>query len=243
MRHWILILGALAIGLVGCTKSTPSSTSPAGGATPQTQATATAQSAPQPIVVPANATPEQVMNVFLQAWKTGDSATMDSLLTTKAREELTKHQVHVDPLSSPNAVFQVERAQSHATDPNLAYVNSNWTEQIQNEQGQPVEEKYSITWALRHQTNGWRVAGMQMELIPGQSQFVNFENPAEMLQKMAAAQEALNPPAAPATPGAIPPGTSTVPSTVPSTTEIPAAQTAQQPQIPKGQPVQPRIER
>src|SRR5262245_20308201 len=103
MRHWMFALSLLvAVGLIGCSKGKPS---PQLTTTTQPAATAT-PTAPQPIAVPASAAPEQVMNVFLQAWRTGDSATMDSLLTTKARQELTKHQVHVDPLSSPNAVFQ-----------------------------------------------------------------------------------------------------------------------------------------
>jgi len=244
MRHSILALGVVVgLGLLGCTKSKP--TPAAGAAAAQGTANAAAQPAPQPIHVPASATPEQVMTVFLQAWRTGDSPTMDSLLTTKAREELTKHDVHVDPLSSPNAVYEVEPARSLTNDPNVVHVNSKWTEQMQNEQGQPIQESYGIVWALRRQANGWRVAGMQMELVPGQLQHVDFEDPAAMLQKMADASAALNPPqaataATPTQPGIAPPAGAVQP---PQSAPAAAIQTAQQPQFPPTQSAPQRIER
>jgi len=243
MRLSILALSALVgLGLLGCTKSKPTT---AAGAAAQTTAGAAGQPVPQPIHVPASATPEQVMTVFLQAWRTGDSPTMDSLLTTKAREELTRHDVHVDPLSSPNAVYEVEPARLLPNDPNLAHVNSKWTEQMQNEQGQPVQESYGIVWALRRQANGWRVAGMQMELIPGQLQHVDFEDPAAMLQKMADASASVNPPAAAPSAAPTQTGIAPPPGSVQQPQGAPAAaiQTAQQPQLPPPQGPPPRIER
>lgn len=253
MRHWIFALSVLVgSGLVGCTKAKPTptaSTNPPAGAAVAAQA----KPKPQPIAVPANATPEQVMTVFLQAWQKGDSATFDSLLTDKAREELAKHDVTPDPLSSPNAVFNVEPARPLATDPTVVNVNSVWTEQVQNEEGKLIDERYQIEWALRRQQNGWRVVGMRMELVPGQVQQISFEDPATMLRMMADATAALNP-SAPAQPGAAQPGAIQAGAVQPGAVQpglqpgaipasVPAAQTAQQPQFPSGQAIPQRIER
>jgi hypothetical protein len=231
MRRSILPVAILFVACwLGCSKSSNPSSNPAPGAAAspaQSAAKATAQPSSQALSIPANAPPEQVVTAFLQALRTGDSATAESLLTGKARVELAKHQVHVDVQSAPSATYLVEQAQYFANQPAVANVNSQWTEKYEDEQGQPKEEKYVIVWGLRQQPEGWRVAGMQMELIPGQPQLLDFENPSDMLKKkeeaMAALQAAEAQAAAAAAANA-------------------AAQTAQQPQaLPGQQP--PTIER
>ncbi len=196
MRRAIFGLCLLAgWGLLGCSKSADSK--PAAKAnTAQSTASTTTTPASQPIAVPANAAPEHVVQVFLSALRSGDSPTTESLLTAKAREELGKHQMHVDVQPAPDAVFQVDRAVAVPNQPTVVHVNSVWTERFQNELGQPVEERYAIVWALRQQPEGWRVAGMQVELVPGMKQDLKFEDPADMLKKRDEALAALQPPAA-----------------------------------------------
>jgi hypothetical protein len=196
----IAFLSAASI-LIGCTKPN-SSTGQAAAAPGQTQGAQQGQqqaAAPtQPIAVPSNATPDQVVTVFLNAMRSGDSPTTESLLTGKAREELAKHSLSVDVQSAPNATYQVHRAEM-LQDASGSHVRSVWTERFTD-----GDETYEIVWALRHQQEGWRVAGMAMELLPGQPiQFLNFEDPADMLHKK---EEAI------------------------ATLQAPAVQTAQQPQ-------------
>jgi hypothetical protein len=192
MRGWIfsaLILGG--IGLAGCNGQTAST--PAAGNTSATATTPAATTpAPQPIAVPASATPEQVVTVFLNALRGGDSPTTESLLTGKAREELEKHSMSVDVQSAPNATYQIGAAQVLADNPGGAHVSSVWTEKFDD-----GDETYEIVWVLRRQSEGWRVAGMAMQLLPEQpAQFLNFENPEDMLKKKEEAMAALQPPAA-----------------------------------------------
>jgi hypothetical protein len=163
----------LAMGLVGCSKKSDSSSAAANA--PQQQqapgAAAPKQPPSQPIAVPVSAAPDQVVTVFLNALRTGDSPTTESLLTAKAREELAKHSLSVDVQSAPNAVYQVRPAEGVPGDPTGAHVSSVWTEKFDD-----GEETYEIVWALRRQNDGWRVAGMAMQLLPGQPmQFLNFE--------------------------------------------------------------------
>ena len=194
MRGWTIkavVLGAFCLaGCNGQTASTPATAraehSPA--ATTSTQAVP----APQPIAVPASATPDQVVTVFLNALRTGDSPTTESLLTAKAREELEKHSMSVDVQSAPNATYQIRSAEVLAENPSGAHVSSVWTEKFDD-----GDEIYEIVWVLRRQSEGWRVAGMAMQLIPEQQpQFLNFENPEDMLRKKEEAMASMQQPAA-----------------------------------------------
>lgn len=199
MRGAVLVLVAgslVAVVQVGCSKkpAPDAAAAPAAAnvATPAPQAAIAAAPAPQPIAVPANAAPEQVVTVFLNALRAGDSPTTESLLTSKAREELAKHQLSVDVQSAPNSVYEVRAAEGVPGDQGGAHVSSVWTEKFDD-----GEETYEIVWALRRQPEGWRLAGMAMQLIPGQPmQFLNFENPEDMLKKKDDAIAATQAPAA-----------------------------------------------
>lgn len=118
----------------------------------------------------------------------------------------------VDVQSAPHAKYQVHAAQYLPDHPDNAHVSSVWTETFED-----GEETYEIIWALRRQPEGWRVAGMAMQLVPDQPpQFLNFEDPEEMLRKREEAMAAL---------------------------EAAAAQTAQQPPSAQGAPSGSRLER
>jgi hypothetical protein len=180
-----------AAGLIGCSNkpaSLPATAENNGSAS--TGAVAAQQT--QPIAVPANATPDHVVTVFLNALRSGDSPTTESLLTTKARQELAKHELSVDVQSAPNAIYEVRPAEVLRDNPNGAHVSSIWTEKFDD-----GDETYEIVWALRRQNEGWRLAGMAMQLVPGQDvQFLNFEDPEDMLRKKDEAIASLQPPVA-----------------------------------------------
>jgi len=190
----ILAVLAVMVGFVGCSGKKAVD---AAGATASANMAANPQStaqpyvAPQPIAVPSSASPDQVVTVFLNALRTGDSPTTESLLTARARQELAKHSLSVDVQSAPNAMYQVKPAEI-LTDQSGAHVKSIWTEKFDD-----GDETYEIVWALRRQQDGWRLAGMAMELIPGQPmQYLNFEDPADMLRKKEEAIASMQQPAA-----------------------------------------------
>jgi hypothetical protein len=191
MRGWTIsavVLGAL--GLAGCNGQTGS----APAVTKAENSPAAANSmpetpAPQPIAVPVSAAPDQVVTVFLNALRSGDSPTTESLLTAKAREELAKHSMSVDVQSAPNATYQIRNAEVLADNLSGAHVSSVWTEKFDD-----GDETYEIVWVLRRQSEGWGAAGMAMQLIPEQQPHLNFENPEDMLKKKEEAMVALQPP-------------------------------------------------
>lgn len=190
MRRFALAFAFLAaFGLLGCSgKSEPTTTA---STTPQ-ESTSPPAAKPitQPIAVPANAAPDQVVMAFLNALRSGDSPTTESLLTATAKTELAKHNLSVDVQSAPSATYQVKPAEIVANNPHGAHVSSIWTEKFEDGTSEP----YEIVWVLRQQPEGWRLAGMAMQLIPGQpAQFLDFENPSDMLRKKDEAIAALQP--------------------------------------------------
>lgn len=178
MRHGLLLLSLLCgLAWLGCNGQSGSPTS----AQPPSQVTAQkAAPQPQPVAVPKDLSPDQVVTVFLNALRTGDSPTTESLLTGKAKTELAKHSLSVDVQSAPGATYQVQRAEILDGNPTGAHVKSVWTETF----ADGTSEPYEIVWVLRYQPEGWRLAGMAMQLLPNQApQFLDFENPADMLKK------------------------------------------------------------
>jgi hypothetical protein len=177
----ILGLAITASIWIGCNKSAdapPTADSNASSAS-DANAQAPQQTARKPVEVAVEAAPEQVVSTFLAALKAGDEATTAALLTSKAREETAKHEIAVAPQSAPGATYQVSQGQILADNPDGAHVNSVWTETYPD-----GTITYEIVWVLRRQPDGWRIAGMALELIPGQPpQFLNFENPQDMMKK------------------------------------------------------------
>ena len=69
----------------------------------------------------------------------------------------------------------------------VARVESVWSDA---EEG--AEDSYQVTWVLKRKPEGWRIAGLETPITPGQSPvFFNFENGAEMHQTLAQAEAQL----------------------------------------------------
>jgi hypothetical protein len=210
MRFGLLCLAVCGgIGLAGCGNTGAPATAALGRAAADASGGALASDnrpPPKPTSsIPAGATPDQVVAEFLSALKGGDKATTAALLTAKAWEETSKHNIEVDPQSAPNAQYQVQAAQYLPDNPSGAHVTSVWTEVYDD-----GNVTYQIVWVLRREQDGWRIAGMALELVPGQDlAFLNFEDPADMMKKRDEAIAAMEPPAAetaaqPTGPGQIP---------------------------------------
>lgn len=150
----------------------------------------------EPRQVPTDAAPDQVVSVFLEAMRAADAVSVEALLTSKAREETVRANMPVEPVAAPHAQFQVAAPQYLPMNPNGAHVQAQWVES-----DGMLTYTHTVIWVLRRQTDGWRIAGFAIELVPGQGpQFLNFEDPADMIKKqqeaVAAIQAATSQPAA-----------------------------------------------
>jgi uncharacterized protein YbjQ (UPF0145 family) len=160
---------ALSAGLLvetGC----GSSSSPNAAANPG----ATPASAAAPNVTEATNVVAQFLDAIRRGGETGGA---NQMLTQHAQTVLQRLGRTVQPIGSPDAVFTVTRAEAVEGIPGAALVHSTWTEPV----AEGKTESYQVVWALEHETAGWRISGLAMDLQPGQEpMIVDFENATQM---------------------------------------------------------------
>ncbi len=164
-KTWQLIGIGLLIGLAGCTGESG------------TEVTADAKG--QKGETSSEEGPAAVTSQFLDALKNGDQKVVEGLMTTRAREEMPKHNLIVQPIGTPDAKFEVGRAEFHEKNDDLAYVSTVWKEP--NETG--ALESFEVVWVMRKEAAGWRIAGMAMEGFDQQAVLFNFEDPVDMIRQ------------------------------------------------------------
>jgi len=192
--RWTTVLLVLSLGVAGCQSQNSSEGSVEGGGDQATQgqpgskreaiaATAKPQSAPG-----KEASPHDVVAAFLTALRNGDENVASCLLTSRAREETAKRNLVVQPPGAPSATYQVGEVEYATEQKDGAYVPSSWTENDRD----GVAHTYQITWVLRRQSDGWRVAGMATQVDEAKPPlFLNFEDPEDMLRKWREADQQL----------------------------------------------------
>jgi hypothetical protein len=162
--------------------------------------------------------PEEVVAAFLDGMRTGNAAVIESLLSTRARQEIKAKGLDIAPIGSPKAQFEIGKAEfADPKDPNTMLVSSNWLEPGSN--GQPIGE-YEVVWALVKEPNGWRICEMAVDTHQEgeEVQVVNFENLADIAPDPASARTAAlpagatPPPSAPAYAPALPAGVPNLPA-------------------------------
>ena len=171
---------------------------------------------------PVTRDPKETVTRFLTALKSGNGPGVEALLTSKARTELPKHHMKVEPLGSAEARFEVVDVKYAKGKPNVAYVACRWSEPpVAGEASEPIE----VVWVTKKVPSvGWRVSGMAMDGPTGDVVLFNFEDPADMLRQKDALVKSYQELAAPSNGP-----TSTGP---PSTG--PRAETAAKPTVPSG---------
>jgi hypothetical protein len=118
--------------------------------------------------------PKEVVRLFLDSMRQGNGTQLAALLSTAAREEITRKKLEIDPLGSPLATFQIGEAGTHPEQPDSMLVSTVWSEPAQN--GQP-EANLDVVWALRKEATGWRICEMAVDPMNGEDvQIVNFEH-------------------------------------------------------------------
>ena len=136
---------------------------------PENQAQAQPKAPPVP--------PEVVTREFLEAVRTGDHVKADSLLTDLA-EKTKQVDLVLAPSASQTAKYEV--GEQEIIEGQVAHVESFWTDI--GDDGKP--RTIPFVWALRLDTNGWRIGGVASKLFDDVPLLLlNFEDPADMLHK------------------------------------------------------------
>ncbi len=130
-----------------------------------------------------DAKPDEVMTVFLEAVRAGDDEKAAGLLTPLARQKTAEMEMVVAPPGSDTAKFQVLEMEVIGAE---AQVATDWTDL--DTDGRPHTDR--IVWMMRKDTDGWRISGMATRVFIDRPPIVlNFEDPADMLQKQQQAEE------------------------------------------------------
>jgi ketosteroid isomerase-like protein len=137
-------------------------------------------------VVSEPADAADVVREFLTAIKTGDETRSNDLLTPLARQKTAEMDMAVAPIGSDSASFTVGEVElPEEGGGELAHVESTWTDI--DDDGQPHTD--DILWVLRHEDNGWRIAGMATKVFDDQPPLLlNFEDPTDMRRKQQLAE-------------------------------------------------------
>lgn len=124
--------------------------------------------------------PISAVRVFLEAVRTGDDDKVVSLFSDEARKQAGQLNRQFAPVGSDTARYEVFENVEYLA-PDGARVRTHWTDL--DSRGQPRTDE--ITWMLRKEANGWRIAGMATVIFEGEPPLLlDFENMQETLRKV-----------------------------------------------------------
>ena len=130
------------------------------------------------------AEPDVAVAEFLEAVRVGNDQKAAEMFTPLARQRVAELKIQVAPQGSDTASFSVGEVEYLAQDG--ARVAATWTDLDEN--GKPRTEE--MTWMVRRESEGWRVAGMTTIIFPGESPLLlDFEKPQELLRKLELVRE------------------------------------------------------
>ncbi len=143
------------------------------------------QGAPAPQAAPSEPSPMDVVSQFLdQVRRGGEDSGAGQLLTQRAQQELARIGRSIQPIGSPDAGFKVTRFQQ--VEEGSALVHSIWSEP--DDQGGHAE--YQVVWAVEHESAGWRISGLAMQLKADEEPvIIDFENGELMAEMLGATSE------------------------------------------------------
>ncbi len=131
--------------------------------------------------------PTDVVGQFLdEVRRGGEDSLAESLLTRTAQSELRRIGQTVQPIGSPDASFQVTRAEMVPDEPGSALVHSLWVEP--NADGTNTTNQ--VVWAVEQEGRYWRISGLVIAVAENEPPMVlDFEN-GEMMARLLAGETA-----------------------------------------------------
>lgn len=128
------------------------------------------------------ASAKQSVAVFLDCLRRGDETTANSMLTTKAREELQKTAWVMQPLGTPDGRYSIGRAGYPYPEEKIVLVESRWQEPSLANQ---PELAMDIVCELYQEAEGWRICGMAVTMVGEEDAIViDFEDGARLQQML-----------------------------------------------------------
>lgn len=174
-----LALSALCAGFVGCGGS--STTAEQGTSGDAAVASNSSQSTGSTISVVQQGVgtePAQVVAIFLDSLRSGDEKAANSVLTNKAREELSKTDYVMQPLGDAQGKFEIGRVGYPTPEKDVALVECVWVDPPAQDGSQ---QSLDIVCEVRQDPAGWGISGIGVT-IPGTEQalVLDFEDGAKL---------------------------------------------------------------
>jgi hypothetical protein len=151
---------------------------------------------------PPSAEPPMVVQAFLEASRSGQDDLAMELLSNKAREATGREGLALDRAGKASMVYEVGGTEFPVDDKQAAYVTSVWRDPAESEErggppSNPISEpgivptttqrsekatgeSVKVTWILRRQVEGWRIAGMATAVTGEEPLLINFEDPSDL---------------------------------------------------------------
>lgn len=179
--YWLIWAFCVLIPVLAGCNSGSSQEQPKGGEQPA--ASNSSQNLPQVSqseLQKVTGDPVSAVKVFLEAVRTGDDERVVALFSEEARKQAGQLNRQFAPVGSDTARYEVFEDVQYLA-PDGARVRTHWTDL--DSRGQPRTDE--ITWMLRKEANGWRVAGMATVIFEGEPPLLlDFENMQETLRKV-----------------------------------------------------------
>lgn len=182
--EWFVVFVFATVLVLGCQKPSPQPDGSQSASRPAALSNSDTLKKAGPVgqsdLKSQTADPVSAVKVFLEAVRTGDDEKVIQLFSELAREQAGKLNRQFAPVGSDTARYEVFDDVEYLA-PDGARVKSTWTDL--DSQGKPRTDE--ITWMLRKEANGWRIAGMATVIFEGEPPLLlDFENMPETLRKI-----------------------------------------------------------
>jgi hypothetical protein len=129
--------------------------------------------------------PRAVCRRFLELLQGNNRIAAENLLTQTALNVTGKAGLVLEPLSGPNSQFEIDAPQYATIKNEIAYVDCKIIDADQKADG-----SFSVSWIVKKQESGWRIAGLVMDMEDEQPRkMFSFENPNDVAEiKLRAAE-------------------------------------------------------
>ena len=132
-----------------------------------------AESPAAPLKLPAKETsPETICHLFVRYLSTGNRSMAEQMLTPSALTTTSRAELQLEPVGGPSAVYEMDTPRYATNKKKLCQIDCSIVDEMD---GEAVTTE--LTWICRMQKDGWRIAGMMVEVTPDQPKdYLSFEN-------------------------------------------------------------------
>jgi hypothetical protein len=164
---------------------------PTTSVTPDKTEVATSPAAAANELPPTDADPAEICQRFMDLLKSGNRIAAENLLTRAALTTTSKAGLQLEPMGGPTATYEVKATRFATIENKLAQVDCEIVELVDGN-----EVRSQLTWLVRKQKMGWRVAGLLLSIEPDvPKDLLSFENIQDVEKiKNLAAREVLGDP-------------------------------------------------